>query len=113
MFQDVSLSGHALHRSAQRNISHEDIEFIIQNGDRLHRTGVIFCQLRHRNIPDDMPGNHRGWQLVGTTVVLCKCGLYVVTIYREEKAFHRDSRKAKYNHSPENTTCPCCGSYAN
>jgi hypothetical protein len=113
MIQDVSLSSHALHRSAQRNISEEDIEFIIQNGDRLHRTGVIFCQLRHRNIPVDTPGNHRGWKLVGTTVVLCKCGLYVVTLYREKKAFQRDSRKAKYNQRPEIATCPCCGTYAN
>ena len=106
--QDFSLSSHALHRSAQRNISDADIDFIIQNADRLHRTGVIFCQMRSRNMPEHVPGNHRAWKLIGTTIVLCKCGCYVVTLYREERAFQKDSRKSKYNLKPESMACPWC-----
>ncbi|MBZ0297228.1 MAG: DUF4258 domain-containing protein [Anaerolineae bacterium] len=93
---NLNLSDHAQQRSAQRNLSNEDIAFVIRHGDRVHRTGVIFCQLRSRNIPDKTPGNHRWRQLIGTTVVLCKCGGCVVTVYREERAFQRDCRKAKY-----------------
>jgi len=105
--QDIALSSHALHRSAQRNITEEDITFIILSGHRLRRTGVIFCQLRRKDIPDGTPGNHRYWQLVGTTVVLCRCGRYVITVYREERAFHRDACKSKYR-LPQDEQCPCC-----
>lgn len=107
--EGIVLSGHALERSARRNISPGDIDFIVANGHRLRRTGVIFCQLRSSNLPDSIPGNHRFRQLVGTTVVLCRCGRFVVTVYREEKAFQRDARKAKYDarlHACFDS-CPC------
>lgn len=102
------LSHHARQRSAQRNLSDEDIAFVIKNGERLHRTGVIFCQLRQKDVPDATPGNHRYWQLIGTTVVLCRCGDYVVTLYREGKAFQRDCRKTKYGLRLGHPSCPRC-----
>ncbi len=101
------LSNHASTRSAQRNLSDDDIAFIIQNGSRVHRTGVIFCQLRNKDLPRDTPGNHRHRQLVGTTVVLSKCGHYVITLYRNERAFQRDTRKRKYNAVLYCEACPC------
>jgi hypothetical protein len=103
-----TLSSHARHRSAQRNLSDEDIDFIVQHGQHVHRTGVIFCQLRHKDLPTQIPGNHRYRQLVGTTVVLCRCGHYIVTLYREAKAFHRDRCKRKYNIQATQDMCPCC-----
>jgi hypothetical protein len=103
------LSNHAQRRSAQRNLSRTDIDFVIKNGERLHRTGVIFCQLRHKDLPNQIPGNHRFRQLIGTTVVLCRCGRFVVTLYRQEKAFQRDSRKRKYDMRLAYPTCPHCG----
>lgn len=107
--EGIILSGHAQERSARRNISPSDIDFIVANGHRLRRTGVIFCQLRSSNLPDSIPGNHRARQLVGTTVVLCRCGRYVVTVYREAKAFQRDARKAKYDSRTRGCVegCPC------
>jgi hypothetical protein len=102
------LSSHASLRSTQRNLSDDDITFIMQHGSRTHRTGVIFCQLRHKDMPPDLPGNHRSRRLVGTTLVLCKCGQFVITAYRDERAFQRDMRKRKYyNGSAEYGTCPC------
>ena len=104
-----TLSQHAQYRSAQRNLSNEDILFILTYGEREHRAGVIFCQLHRKNIPTETPGNHRHRQLVGTTVVLCRCDNYVVTLYREGKAFHRDSRKARFNRNDtQPQCCPCC-----
>lgn len=107
--EGIVLTGHAQERSARRNISASDIDFIVTNGHRVHRTGVIFCQLRSSSIPDSVPGNHRFRQLVGTTVVLCRCGCCVVTVYREAKAFHRDARKTKYDARmrPCVERCPC------
>ena len=107
--QAYVLSTHAVQRSAQRNLSDQDIEFIMRYGERVRRTGVIFCQLRSKNVPRETPGNHRLWQLTGTTIVLCKCGRYVVTLYRQERAFQRDSRKSKYGLKAAYPTCPHCG----
>lgn len=105
--EGIILSEHAQERSARRNLSPSDIDFIIANGHRLRRTGVIFCQLRNSSLPDSIPGNHRARQLVGTTVVLCRCGRYVVTVYREKRAFHRDARKPKYSARACPASCPC------
>ncbi len=109
MMEVFLLSNHAQRRSAQRNLSKRDIDYIIKNGERVHRTGVIFCQLRTKDIPDKTPGNDRSRQLIGTTLVLCKCGRYVVTLYRQEKAFQRDCRKSKYGLDTSYRTCPSCG----
>lgn len=108
----IVLSDHARQRSAQRNLSPEDIQFVVRHGERVHRTGVIFCQLREKDVPDKTPGNHRWWQLVGTTVVLCKCGQFVVTLYREKRAFQRDCRKTKYSQKQGYLSCNYCASPA-
>ncbi|MBZ0303166.1 MAG: DUF4258 domain-containing protein [Anaerolineae bacterium] len=100
------LSNHASTRSAQRNLSDDDIAFILQHGSRVHRTGVIFCQLRQKDLPPDTPGNHRHRQLAGTTVVTCRCGHTVITVYRDKRAFQRDTRKARYNHA--DLQCEAC-----
>ena len=107
--QPYFMSQHAQYRSAQRNLSKKDIQFILTNGKRQRGAGVIFCQLHHKNIPNDTPGNHRYRQLVGTTLVLCRCGEFVVTVYREDKAFHKDQCKARYNHNIDQAySCPNC-----
>jgi hypothetical protein len=90
------LSDHACWRSSQRNLSSNEILFIAEHGSRVRRTGVIFCQLRRIDLPDDLSANHPFRRLVGSTVVLSSCGQYVLTVYREERAFRRDTRKAKY-----------------
>lgn len=106
--EGIALSGHAVERSAQRNISESDIDFVVANGHQIHRTGVIFCQLRKKNVPRSLPGNHRYRQLVGTTVVMCRCGHVIITVYREASAFQRDARKSKYNFNLDIPPCPCC-----
>lgn len=95
--QPVDLSDHASLRCAQRNLDRDEIQFIVTHGKRIRRTGVIFCQLRRRDLPDDLPPSHRHQRLVGSTVVLSKDGSRVLTVYRNERAFHRDSRKSKYS----------------
>jgi hypothetical protein len=90
-------------------MSDEDIRFVLTHGEYEPRAGVLFCQLHRKNVPEDTPGNHRHWQLVGTTIVLCTCGVYVVTLYRQAKAFRRDKRKTRYNRNEgQLETCPCC-----
>ncbi len=92
----TQISDHAQKRCAQRNLTQDEVDFIITYGRRVRRTGVIFCQLRRRDLPDDLEGSHPYYRLVGSTVVLSNCGHHVLTAYRDERAFHRDNRKTKY-----------------
>lgn len=91
----LELSDHAAERSAQRNVSGEEIRFIVKHGKRVHRTGVIYCQMLKKRMPD-LPASHPYWRLVGTTVLLSNDD-EVITVYRGENAFKADRRKAKYD----------------
>lgn len=94
---NIQLSDHANLRSAQRNVSYAEIVFIVEHGKRLRNTGVVFVQLRMKDVPDTLPPNHPYRRLVGSTVVLCGCGQLVITLYREDDAFRKDKRKTKFN----------------
>jgi hypothetical protein len=74
----------------------------------MRSAGVSFRQMREKDWPDDIPVNHPYRRLIGTTIVLCKCGLFVVTLYRQEEAFRKDRRKAKYNSADHWVACPWC-----
>lgn len=93
---NIQLSDHAQLRSAQRNLIDDEILFIVRQGVRIHRAGAVFCQLRRIDIPDDLPAGHRYRRLIGSTVVLSSCGRYVLTVYRNARAFRRDLRKRRY-----------------
>ena len=105
---EIILSDHASQRSAQRNVSFNEILFIVEHGKLVRKAGVNFRQLRAKDWPDELHGNHPYRRLIGTTVVLCKCGQYVVTVYREEDAFRKDQRKQKYGAICQVVTCPRC-----
>jgi hypothetical protein len=103
----LELSDHAFERSIGRNVSLEEIDFIVEYGYRERRTGAIFCQLRAKDMPKCKQTNRRYGRLVGTTVVLCGCGQHVITLYRGEKAFKQDRRKAKYDSLCRESMCAC------
>lgn len=106
----VFLSDHALQRAAQRNLSPDEIRFIVDYAHRERRAGVIFCQLHWKDLPMDELPRTQLQRLVGSTVVLCKCGHYAITLYRAGEAFKRDRRKPKYNALKDfqRTRCPHC-----
>ena len=93
---------------ATRNITPEEIGFIIEHGKKLRNAGVIFSQLHAKSVPESIPANHHYRRLIGSTVVLCKCGQFVITLYREEEAFQRDKRKSKHTTQDQRGTCPYC-----
>lgn len=105
----LEISGHAGCRLAQRNLSQTDIEFIVHNGSRERRAGAIFCQMTRRALQNDLARFNCYARLVGTTVVLCSCGQTVITVYRNERAFKKDRRKAKYEKTVRRYTCEVCG----
>ncbi len=93
---DIELSDHAEIRAAQRNLSYDEICFILDYGTRQRRSGVIFYCLHRKQIPQDLPGSHPYRRLVGTTVIVSRDNTVVVTAYRNEEAYRHDRRKAKY-----------------
>ncbi len=103
----VMLSLHAELRSAHRNVSYEEIAFVVRHGRRERRTGVIFCRMLDQTMPADIPPGHDFRRLVGTTVILCECGQFVVTVKRGQQEFVKDRRKAKYCMKQQHV-CPCC-----
>lgn len=104
----VILSLHAELRSAHRNLSYEEIDFVVRHGRRERRTGVIFCRMLGRTMPADIPPGHPFRRLIGTTVILCECGQFVVTVKRGQQQFSKDRRKSKYCMKQREFLCPCC-----
>lgn len=92
----VQLSQHARIRAQQRCFRAEDVEYVLDHGLRLRRTGIEFCVLRHRDVP---PSDRRGaGQLIGTVVLLGNDGV-AVTMYRNRRALAEIRRRPKWSRS--------------
>lgn len=98
-----TLTAHAAKRAIEWNLSLADIHFIWEHGKRLRKTGAIFCQMLAKHMPDEVHST-RYERLVGTTVLTCACGRYVITVYRNEKAFKADAKKPDYRRGSK----ACC-----
>jgi hypothetical protein len=86
-------SFHAEKRMAQRNVSFEDVVFVLENGRKLHKAGAVFYFLRKCDIPDLEPEFSR---LEGTTVVLSRETATIITVYRNrKKGLRRVKRKTE------------------
>jgi hypothetical protein len=96
MYAPPDFSDHADLRCVQRNLSEDEVHFIIEYGEMTRRTGVIFFHLRKRDIPQHYSKNQRLARLVGTTVVVDKECSLVITVYRNDEARKKDRRKTKY-----------------
>jgi hypothetical protein len=96
MYSEPGFSDHADLRCVQRNLSEEEVHFIIQHGEMTRRTGVIFFHLRKRDIPPQYTRDQRIGRLIGTTVVVDKECTLVITVYRNDEARKKDRRKTKY-----------------
>jgi hypothetical protein len=70
----IAISKHAGLRMAQRNISLHDLEYVLEHGKRINRTGITIYILRRRDIR-----------------------LEIITIYRNKAAFRGLLCKAKYD----------------
>ncbi|NDJ55288.1 MAG: DUF4258 domain-containing protein [Chloroflexi bacterium] len=89
-------SAHALQRCAERNVSEDEILYIIANGHTFHNAGAVFAELRKDSVPEEDHRDQRIAQLIGTTVVLNTTCSTVITVYRNRCAGKKNRRKAKY-----------------
>ena len=97
----LHLSQHAVLRMAQRNLSLNDLEYVLEHGERVHKTGIAFYVLRNRDIPRDDRKRAEITRLEGTVVLtsLMEDGnSEIITMYRNKGAFRIIRCKAKYNH---------------
>jgi len=100
MIPNLNLSQHAILRMAQRNISRSDLEYVLEHGERLHKTGVAIYILRKRDIPQIDRKRAEVTRLEGTVVVtgFSEDGnLEVITLYRNKSAFRTIRCKVKYD----------------
>lgn len=86
------ISRHARHRASQRGLTEDEIAFILFYGRRLHRTGILFLFLGHRDVPERYRRSH-GY-LAGATLLVANDGT-VITAYKNQDALRTIKKKAK------------------
>lgn len=73
---------HSACRAAQRNLSSDDIQYIIIYGQRLHRAGAVIYYLRKRDIPLWDQNQSIYMRLAGSAVVFSRDGRAIITVWR-------------------------------
>jgi hypothetical protein len=85
---------------AQRNISLVDLEYVLEHGERVHKTGLTIYVLRKRDILQNDRKKSEITRLEGTVVLTGFSGdgkMEVITAYRNKSAFRAIRHKKKYN----------------
>jgi hypothetical protein len=94
----ASISRHAGRRLAQRNLSHEDVSYVLAHGRLFHSGHARFVHLGRRDIPSAHLRQDRIRRLEGTILVLdADSGEHLTTAYRNRRRGVRDiKRKSKH-----------------
>ena len=85
---------------AQRNVSRNDVEYVLEHGERINTTGIMVYILRKRDIPQDDRNKSEITRLEGTVVLtgFTQDGnLEIITAYRNKSALKAFRCKAKYD----------------
>lgn len=88
-----SMTAHAIKRASQRNISPEDIEYVLQYGSKIHNAGACFYYLGGKDIPAEDRQEDEITRLEGTILVLDPEQSSIVTIYRNRERGLKEIRK--------------------
>jgi hypothetical protein len=86
---------HAIERQARRNLSDDDIAFVLTYGRRERIRGALHVYLGKRDIPADAASNSRIARLEGTTLVMgdTDSGPVFITVYRNRRGLRRKTRR--------------------
>lgn len=101
MIKTFNLTKHAVLRMAQRNISLRDLEYVLEHGERVYKTGVTIYVLRKRDILQDDLKKSQITRLEGTVVLTGfsqEGDLEIITMYRDKSASRTIRCKEKYDH---------------
>lgn len=99
MQSHIRYSAHALNRQAQRNLTFDDVQFVLQHGRQVHSAGALHIFLGGRDIPADRALERRYGRLEGTILVLHLSAdePIIVTTYRNRRGLKAVRAKAKYD----------------
>lgn len=100
------LTQHAALRTAQRNLSAEQLNYVMAHGRKFRQAGALIIYLRKRDIPEwDRPID-RWMRLAGTAVILTRDGRRIITVWRNrQKGLRRIKRKEKHILTEEQLGC--------
>jgi len=89
----ITMTAHASTRAAQRNLSPEDIDYVLEHGKKIHRGGACFFYLGEKDIkPEDRREDDIA-RLEGTILVLDPRMKAIVTVYRNREKGLKEIRK--------------------
>ena len=90
---------HAIKRMAQRNVSEDQIAFILQYGYAVHRAGAVLVSLRDKDIPKTLRADDQFARLAGTTVVLSRDEPLILTVWRNrDKGLQHIRQKSRFSY---------------
>jgi len=78
-------TAHSIVRAAQRNLSEDDIEYVMSFGKHYHRFGAIIYYLRKRDLPETDLWCGCCQRLVGTAVVMSSYDGAIITVWRNRR----------------------------
>jgi hypothetical protein len=94
----LPITDHARLRMAQRNVSFDQLSFILEHGQEVHGAGAILITLRRKDIPLELQMEDEFARLEGVTVVLSREESVILTIWRNRRQGLRHIRdKPRYS----------------
>lgn len=95
---DIDLSEHTQLRMAQRNLSLDDVRYVLEYAHKLHKAGALIFYLRKKDIPPWDRSNARLSRLAGTAVVAARDGRVIVTTWRNLRSgLHHLKKKPDFS----------------
>lgn len=95
----IQYTSHSAFRAAQRGLSKEEIEYVLQFGSCYHRGGALIYYLRRQDIP--LADVRKDWitSLVGTALIFSRDGSSLMTVWRNRRCgLKRIRKQRKYNY---------------
>ena len=81
----LTYTSHAQHRLPQRNLTADQVEYVIIQGTAFHCAGAVIIHLRRKDVWEFDRVPLEAERLIGTTVVLDPSQAYVLTVYRNRQ----------------------------
>lgn len=94
-------TNHAQTRMAQRNLTLDEVYFVLEHGQRIHRAGAVFYFLGKRDIPKELRSSQEHMRLEGSVVVTSRHLPQIITVYRNRSnGLRRIKRKVQWDCRP-------------
>ena len=88
---------HAELRCYQRKITRDEVDYVLQFGQRFLHGEVIHCRLHYKDLPK--PDRNQDWaiSMVGTELVIGKDRCMLITAYRDRSRGSKEIQRRENN----------------